>query len=63
MKKKIFFSSFRLLEGGDEITGPKMGPCDEITSPFDKITGPKKTYKKTNKEVNFWKTFLMKKSS
>jgi hypothetical protein len=53
VKKKIFFSSFRLLEGGDEITGPKMGPCDEITSPFDKITGPKKTYKKTNKEVNF----------
>jgi hypothetical protein len=29
----------------------------------DEITGPKKTSKKTEKEVNFGKTFLMKKSS
>jgi hypothetical protein len=23
--------------GGDEITGPKFGPCDEITSPLTKL--------------------------
>jgi hypothetical protein len=30
------------LEGGDEITGPKMGPCDEITCPVKKLPDLKK---------------------
>jgi hypothetical protein len=34
------------LEGGDEITGPKMGPCDEITSPLTKLPDLKKHLKK-----------------
>jgi hypothetical protein len=33
------------LEGGDEITGPKMGPCDKITSPLRKLPDLKKHIK------------------
>jgi hypothetical protein len=40
--------------GGDKITGTKMGPCDEMISPGDEITGPKihLKNKKENKKEN-----------
>jgi hypothetical protein len=49
--------------GSDKITGPKMGLCDEITIPVTKLQDLKKHKKKLKEEVNFGKTFLMKKSS
>jgi hypothetical protein len=45
------------LEGGDEISGPKMGPCDEITSPVTKLPDLKK-HIKNQKGSKFLKNFF-----
>jgi hypothetical protein len=45
------------LEGGDEITGPKMGPCDETTSPVTKLPDLKK-HIKNQKRSKFFKNFF-----
>ena len=60
--KIIYLNSFRYLGGGDGITSPKLVLCDEILRPVTKLSALK-TSKKDKKELNFGKTFLMKKSS
>jgi hypothetical protein len=49
------------LEGGGEITGPKMGPCDEITSPVTKLQDQKNI--KNQKGSKFLKNFFDEKVS